>query len=74
MENPTQSLPINKKDCSSDPNNLDPCPHCGGTSGTWFDRCSILDEQGNPLKYEEFPTRCEDCGKNVNAPKDYYKP
>jgi DNA-directed RNA polymerase subunit RPC12/RpoP len=50
------------------------CPHCGSTSGTWFDRSAMLDHQGNPLKYEEFPNRCNDCGKNVNAPKNYYQP
>lgn len=73
MENLAQSLPIDKNDYRSNSNELDPYPHCGRTSGTWFDRCAILDNEGNPLKYEEFPTRCEDCGKNVNAPKDYYK-
>lgn len=64
---------MNKTADTSDLIRVDSCPHCGSTSGTWFDRCVILDEQNNPLEYEEFPTRCEDCGKNVNAPKNYYK-
>ena len=64
---------MNKEEEASTLNDVAPCPHCESTSGTWFDRCAILDEQGNPLKYEEFPTRCVDCGKNVDAPKDYYK-
>lgn len=64
---------MNKNNNTSQPNNPDACPHCGSTSGTWFDRSVMLDSQGNPLEYEEFPTRCDDCGKNVNAPKNYYK-
>lgn len=48
------------------------CPHCGSTKGTWFDRSVIYDAQGNPLEYEEFPNRCESCGRNVDAPTSYY--
>ena len=50
----------------------DDCPHCGSTEGTWFDRSYCEDAKGNKLKYEDFATRCRECGKNVDAPKSYY--
>lgn len=49
------------------------CPHCGSSKGTWFDRSAMLDGEGNEVKYETFPDRCEDCGKNVAAPPSYYE-
>lgn len=48
------------------------CPHCFSHADTWFDRSCIHDEAGKPLPYEEFPTRCGDCGRNVDAPRSYY--
>ena len=50
------------------------CPHCGKSEGTWFDRSYCTDGEGNMLEHEEFPTRCNACGKNVEAPKEYYEP
>lgn len=48
------------------------CPHCFSHADTWFDRSCMHDENGKPLPYEEFPTRCGDCGRNVDAPRSYY--
>lgn len=48
------------------------CPHCGSTKGTWFDRSCTLGPDGEEVPEESFPDRCEDCGKNVNAPASYY--
>jgi hypothetical protein len=48
------------------------CPHCFSQADTWFDRSCIHDENGKPLPYEEFPTRCSDCGRNVDAPRSHY--
>ena len=52
---------------------FDPCRHCGSTKDTWFDRSVQLDNDGNELEYESFACRCPDCGKNVDAPVEYYK-
>lgn len=49
------------------------CPHCGGTDGYWFDRSTSLDHKGEPLEYEDFPNRCNDCGCNIDAPPEYYQ-
>jgi hypothetical protein len=48
------------------------CPHCFSQADVWFDRSSMQDENGNSLPYEEFPFRCSDCGRNVDAPRSYY--
>ena len=48
------------------------CPHCNSTADTWFDRSITYDSNGTPLEYEEFATRCSDCGRNVDAPSSYY--
>lgn len=48
------------------------CPHCFSQADTWFDRSCMHDENGKPLPYEEFPFRCSDCGRNVDAPRSYY--
>jgi hypothetical protein len=44
------------------------CPHCGSTGETWFDRSYTIDADGNEL--EPMCTRCNDCGKDVDAPPD----
>lgn len=49
------------------------CPHCGASEGTWLDRSIGYDSDGNEKTYEIFPNRCCACGKNVDAPKEYYK-
>lgn len=49
------------------------CPHCKSKRGIWFDRSSVCDEEGNTIEYENFPTRCNECGKNINAPLKYYE-
>ena len=48
------------------------CPHCFSSADTWFDRSCTHDENGNALPYEDFPFRCSDCGRNVDAPRSYY--
>lgn len=48
------------------------CPHCFSNSDVWFDRSCMHDENGKALPYEEFPFRCSDCGRNVDAPRSYY--
>jgi predicted RNA-binding Zn-ribbon protein involved in translation (DUF1610 family) len=48
------------------------CPHCGSGKGTWFDRSTAIDNDGNEIPEETFPDRCSDCGKNVAAPASYY--
>ena len=48
------------------------CPFCESAEDTWFDRTIMYDHNGCQLEYETFATRCSDCGKNVNAPLDYY--
>ena len=49
-----------------------PCPHCGEDADTWFDRSAMYDQNGNDLEYECFATRCCACGKNIDAPVEYY--
>lgn len=39
------------------------CPHCGGTTGSWFDRSFVVDAAGNEL--EPMCYRCSDCGKRL---------
>lgn len=39
---------------------IEPCPHCGSTRGTWFDRCMY------PPCYMMHDI-CEDCGKPVQC-------
>lgn len=49
------------------------CPHCFSVADTWFDRSSVyLPEDGEIMEYENFPFRCSDCGRNVDAPRSYY--
>lgn len=48
------------------------CHHCFSTADTWFDRSCAHDANGKSLPYEEFPFRCSDCGRNVDAPRSYY--
>lgn len=53
---------------------MNTCPHCLiSPLETWFDRSIQFDSKGNELEFETFATRCCNCGKNVDAPKDYYK-
>ena len=49
------------------------CTHCNKELETWFDRSTTMDESGEVIEYEDFPFRCIHCGKNVDAPKEYYK-
>ena len=50
------------------------CPHCGAINPeTWFDRTICYDGNGQEMEYETYPTRCCECGKNVDAPKEYYR-
>jgi hypothetical protein len=51
---------------------VETCHHCGSTEGTWLDRSYVTTEDGVKMKWEEFATRCNNCGKNVDAPKYYY--
>ncbi len=39
------------------------CPHCGGATGTWFDRSYTMDGKG--IEVEGMSDRCSDCGKRV---------
>jgi hypothetical protein len=48
------------------------CPHCFSQADVWFDRSCMHDENGKAFPYEEFPFRCSDCGRNVDAPRSYY--
>ena len=48
------------------------CPHCGKDEGTWFDRSMSYNSDGSENEHETFPTRCNACGKNIDAPKEYY--
>ena len=49
------------------------CPHCGSSSGTWFDRTIVINGADEEDDYKTMPFRCNSCGKNVDAPVEYYK-
>ena len=51
----------------------EPCPHCGTKCGTWQDTTEKLHPMGFAMQYESHAERCDECGRNVNAPKSYYK-
>lgn len=49
------------------------CPHCGNNDGVWFDRSRMYDGDGNEFLYEGCCYRCNFCGRNINAPVEYYR-
>lgn len=50
------------------------CPHCGSSPlETWFDRTIMFDSEGYPVEYEGMCYRCNNCGKNISAPVEYYE-
>lgn len=61
------------KQCTSTTFDFSECPHCGERADTWLDRSIWVGPDGLEEEYESFATRCVKCGKNVDAPKDYYE-